>query len=135
MCEKFGIDYKTRFLVLYFDAQMDIHEISKIISRPVRTMRHCRIVIVCCGTKALLLGKVPLRCNLQTHRHLSFHLKFVVVMKQIMSHSCSTQIPLFERDHMCCCCLLSTEHVFWKFIHLSARKISITRLILGSCNM
>ena len=45
MCEKFGIDYKTRFLVLYFDAQMDIHEISKIISRPVRTMRHWLTVI------------------------------------------------------------------------------------------
>ena len=33
MCEKFGIDDKTRFLVLYFDAKMSILEISKIIHR------------------------------------------------------------------------------------------------------
>ena len=33
MCEKFGVDDKTRFLVLYYDAQMNVLEISKIIHR------------------------------------------------------------------------------------------------------
>lgn len=39
MCEKFGIDDKTRFLVLYFDAKLNGAEISKIVNRPVRTIR------------------------------------------------------------------------------------------------
>ena len=38
MCEKYGSDDKTRFLVLYFDAQMNIHEISIRIDRSVRTL-------------------------------------------------------------------------------------------------
>lgn len=40
MCEKYGIDDKTRFLVLYFDAQMDVQEISKRINRSEKTMRY-----------------------------------------------------------------------------------------------
>lgn len=39
MCEKFGIDDKTRFLVLHFDAQLDHLKISKIINRCERTLR------------------------------------------------------------------------------------------------
>lgn len=39
MSEKFGVDSKTRFLVLYFDAHMGIHEIAKIIHRPMQTIR------------------------------------------------------------------------------------------------
>ena len=38
MCEKYGIDKKTRFLVLYFDAHMDVPEISKIIHKCVKTV-------------------------------------------------------------------------------------------------
>ena len=38
MCEKYDIDDKTRFLVLYFDAQMSIQEISNRIDRSVRTL-------------------------------------------------------------------------------------------------
>ena len=38
MCEQFNIDDKTRFMVLYFDAQMNSHDISKIINRSVRTL-------------------------------------------------------------------------------------------------
>ena len=33
MCDKLGIDDKTRFLVLYYDAKMGIREISKILNR------------------------------------------------------------------------------------------------------
>ena len=33
MCEKFGIDDKTRFLVLYHDAQLGVREIAKILDR------------------------------------------------------------------------------------------------------
>ena len=39
MCEKYRIDDKTRFLVLHFDAHMQGEEISKIINRPLRTIR------------------------------------------------------------------------------------------------
>ena len=39
MCEKYGIDDKTRFLVLFFDAQMDSSEIAKILNRSGRTVR------------------------------------------------------------------------------------------------
>lgn len=38
MCEKYGIDDKTRFLVLYLDAHMDVSEISKIINRCLNTI-------------------------------------------------------------------------------------------------
>ena len=38
MCETYGIDDKTRFLVLYFDAKMDAHAIAKIINRSERTL-------------------------------------------------------------------------------------------------
>lgn len=38
MCEKYGIDEKTRFLVLYLDAQLSVPEISKIINRNLRTV-------------------------------------------------------------------------------------------------
>ena len=38
MCEKDGSDNKPIFLVLYFDAQMSIHEFSMRIDRPVRTL-------------------------------------------------------------------------------------------------
>ena len=40
MCEKYHIDDKVRFLVLYFDAQMGVQEISKIINRDVKTVYH-----------------------------------------------------------------------------------------------
>lgn len=40
MCEKYGIDDTTRFLVLYFDAQMDVLQISKVINRPITTVRY-----------------------------------------------------------------------------------------------
>ena len=33
MCEKYNIDAKTRFIVLYFDAQMTIREIGRIINK------------------------------------------------------------------------------------------------------
>lgn len=39
MCDKFGIDDKTRFLVLHLDAHLDAIEISKIINRSVRIVR------------------------------------------------------------------------------------------------
>ena len=39
MCEKYGIDDKTRFLVLYFDARMGSTEISRIINRSQRTLK------------------------------------------------------------------------------------------------
>lgn len=39
MCETFGIDAKTRFLVLYFDAKMGISEISMIINKSTKTIR------------------------------------------------------------------------------------------------
>ena len=39
MSENFDIDDKTRFLVLYLDAKMDVHEISKIINRRERTVK------------------------------------------------------------------------------------------------
>mgnify|MGYP000940113093 FL=1 len=39
MCEKYDIDDKTRFLVLYFDAHMDGKEISKRINRSWKTVR------------------------------------------------------------------------------------------------
>ena len=39
MCEKYDIDDKTRFLVLYFDARMVVQEISKIINRNEATVR------------------------------------------------------------------------------------------------
>ena len=39
MCEKYDIDDKTRFLVLYFDAQMGIQEISKIINRSLQLLK------------------------------------------------------------------------------------------------
>lgn len=38
MCEKYEIDDKTRFLVLYLDAGMGVQEISKIINRPLATV-------------------------------------------------------------------------------------------------
>ena len=38
MCEKFDIDDKTRFLVLYLDAKLDVQEITKIINRSRRTV-------------------------------------------------------------------------------------------------
>lgn len=38
MCEKYGIDVKTRFLVLYFDAQMRGPDIARIINKPMRTI-------------------------------------------------------------------------------------------------
>ena len=40
MCEKYGIDDKTRFLVLHFDAKLDHFEISKIINRSERTTHY-----------------------------------------------------------------------------------------------
>ena len=43
MCEKYDIDDKTRFLVLYFDAKLDANEISKIINRSFRTIRSWEI--------------------------------------------------------------------------------------------
>ena len=39
MCERYDIDDKTRFLVLYFDAQMGNQEISKILNRNEATIR------------------------------------------------------------------------------------------------
>lgn len=39
MCDKFGVDDKTRFLVLYLDIQLRIQEISKIIKRSEWTLR------------------------------------------------------------------------------------------------
>ena len=39
MCDKLGIDDKTRFLVLYFDARMNIQQISKILNRSLSTLR------------------------------------------------------------------------------------------------
>lgn len=39
MVETFNIDEKTRFLVLYFDARMDIKQISKIINRKETTLK------------------------------------------------------------------------------------------------
>lgn len=39
MSEIYGIDDKTRFLVLYFDAQMSVQEISRIIKRPIQIVR------------------------------------------------------------------------------------------------
>ena len=38
MSEKFGIDDKTRFLVLYLDAQMSGTELSKLLNRPLGTI-------------------------------------------------------------------------------------------------
>ena len=38
MCEKYGIDDKTRFLVLYLDAKMSNQEISKILDRNLRVI-------------------------------------------------------------------------------------------------
>ena len=38
MCEKYDIDDKTRFLVLYFDARMNAQEISQIIKRHRKTV-------------------------------------------------------------------------------------------------
>ena len=38
MCEKYNIDDKTRFLVLYLDARLDVLEIAKIINRSKKTM-------------------------------------------------------------------------------------------------
>ena len=40
MCEKYDIDDKTRFLVLYLDAKLDVHAISTIINRSERTIRN-----------------------------------------------------------------------------------------------
>lgn len=40
MCEKYDIDDKTRFLVLYLDAQMSAQEISKRINRSEKTVRY-----------------------------------------------------------------------------------------------
>ena len=40
MCEKFEIDDKTRFLVLYFDAHMNSHQISKILNRSLQIIRY-----------------------------------------------------------------------------------------------
>lgn len=39
MCERFGIDEKTRFLVLYFDAKMKVIEISKVLNKSSWTLR------------------------------------------------------------------------------------------------
>ena len=38
MCEKYNIDDKTRFLVLYFDAHMDGKQIAKVLNRYERTI-------------------------------------------------------------------------------------------------
>ena len=38
MSEKYDIDDKTRFLVLFLDAHMDIHEIARIINRSAKTL-------------------------------------------------------------------------------------------------
>lgn len=40
MCEKYNIDEKTRFLVLYFDAQMSTQEIASILKQPLKTVRY-----------------------------------------------------------------------------------------------
>lgn len=39
MCDKYGIDDKTRFLVLHLDAKLNGLEISKIISKTMRTIQ------------------------------------------------------------------------------------------------
>ena len=39
MCEKLNIDDKTRFLVLYFDARLNVREISKILNRSRMTVK------------------------------------------------------------------------------------------------
>ena len=38
MCDKFEIDDKTRFMVLFLDAHMNAHEIAQIINRSVKTI-------------------------------------------------------------------------------------------------
>ena len=40
MSDKYGIDDKTRFLVLYLDAQLKLNDISRIINRAERTVRN-----------------------------------------------------------------------------------------------
>ena len=40
MSDKYGVDDKTRFLVLYLDAKMTATEISRIINRSLNTMKH-----------------------------------------------------------------------------------------------
>ena len=47
MSDKFGIDDKTRFLVLYFDAQMNLSDISKNIDRAESTIRNWESKLVC----------------------------------------------------------------------------------------
>lgn len=40
MCDKYQIDNKTRFLVLYLDAQMGAQEIATILNQPCKTVRY-----------------------------------------------------------------------------------------------
>ena len=44
MCEKYNIDDKIRFLVLYFDAHMNVNEISKILNRHTRTVGRWELI-------------------------------------------------------------------------------------------
>ena len=40
MSDKYGIDEKTRFLVLYLEAKVSLEEISRIINRSLKTLEH-----------------------------------------------------------------------------------------------
>lgn len=40
MSDKYGIDEKTRFLVLYLDAKVSLEEISRIINRSLKSLEH-----------------------------------------------------------------------------------------------